>query len=540
MSGEDADPVVGLAAPRPDFDGALREFLIGLFTAALRPQDESQWNAQWYAPPTVEELQTTIDALPEAFDLDGDGPRFFQDLGADDFADAEAKPIDQLLIDSPGDQGISLNKDLFVKRARVATLSRPAAAMALLTMQTYAPAGGQGYRTSMRGGGPLTTLVDPRLDQTPSRAQAQPVWQMLWANVETTEQLANRTPYGDSDDAASIFPWLAPTRASHPKKGGASTTPEHGNPLQAYFGLPRRIRLEFGDPGSCDLTGVADDHPVVGFRAINYGVQYDGWQHPLSPAYRTKLSEPWLPVHGQPGGVAWRDWLSLTLDAPTSALRRPAFVIAAFGSRRARSVGRREYRVRVAGYDMDNMKARGWIESILPAFSAEDERRALLYSTARHLVEATSIAASALLMAVKSALFQSPEDAPGNLDQVKIELWAQTEGAFYAAMRSLADEAIDQDGAVDRAEDVRRGFAPVIERAATTVFDGWCPVGGLDVDALRRRVAARYQLTSALRGFSKLGESIFQELALALPGGGRAARASKKAAKKSSRTKETS
>jgi CRISPR type I-E-associated protein CasA/Cse1 len=189
---------------------------------------------------------------------------------------------------------------------------------------------------------------------------------------------------------------------------------------------------------------------------------------------------------------------------------------------------------------MDNMKARGWIESTLPAFSVGDERGPLLYATARHLVEATSMAGSALLMSVKAALFQSPEDVPGNLDQVKLELWAQTERDFYAAMRSLADEELDEDVAVDHAEDARRGFAAVIERAATTVFDRWCPVGGLDVDALRRRVAARYQLTSALRGFSKLGESIFQELALAPPGGGRAARASKRAATKSTRSKETS
>jgi CRISPR type I-E-associated protein CasA/Cse1 len=213
--------------------------------------------------------------------------------------------------------------------------------------------------------------------------------------------------------------------------------------------------------------------------------------------------------------------------------------VSAFVSR-ARGLHLRDFSVDAFGFDTKQNKARAWLTARLPVFSTDNERRALLYSTAHHLVEATSMAASALLMSVKSALFQSPDDAPGNLDQVKLELWAQTERDFYAAMRSLADDSLDENDAVIRAEDVRRGFAPVLERAATTVFDRWCPVGGLDVDALRRRVTARYQLTSALRGFSKLGESIFLELAIAPPRDGRAARASKRAARKSTRTRETS
>ena len=93
----------------------------------------------------------------------------------------------------------------------------------------------------------------------------------------------------------------------------------------------------------------------------------------------------------------------------------------------------------------------------------------------------------------------------------------------------------DLETAMLRSDDLRRGFAAILERAATSLFDRWCPVGGLGVDALRRRVAARYQLTSALRGYTKLGEDIFAALGIAPPGGGRTARA----AKRSRATKET-
>jgi len=523
------DPVVALAAPRPDFDGATQEFLVGLLTAALHPADETAWRAGWSAPPSVEALQAALDALPDAFDLDGEGPRFFQDLTATDFASAEPKPIDQLLIDSPGEQGVSLNKDLFVKRARVKRLSRPAAAMALLTMQTYAPAGGQGYRTSMRGGGPLTTLVDPRVDIAgASLAHEQPLWQKLWANVETEQQRSARMPARTASGPAPIFPWLAPTRTSNLKKGGISTTLDHADALQAYFGLPRRIRLEVGESGICDLTGRSDEHTIDGFRAVNYGVQYEGWQHPLSPHYRTKVDQPWLPVHGQPGGVAWRDWVALTLSHPTGELRVPARVVADFSARRAHAVRRKEFRVHVFGYDMDNMKARGWTEATVPAFAADDERRALLYATAHHLVDATGLVGAALLFAVKTALFPSAENASGDLGQVRLDLWASTETPFYDAVRAIASDALDADAAMASSDEVRRDFAPVLERRALAVFDRWCPVGGLDVVALRRRVHARYQLTSMLRGYSKLGEDLFAALSITPPGGGRAARAAKK------------
>lgn len=531
------DPVVSLAAPRPDFDGAMQEFLVGLLTTALHPADERAWQALWREPPSEATLQGALDALPDAFELDGDGARFFQDIAAQDLASADDKAIDQLLIDSPGVQGVSLNKDLFVKRARVERLGRPAAAMALVTMQTYAPAGGQGHRTSLRGGGPLTTLVDPRVNAAgESRANEQPLWEKLWANVETLAQLSARTPANAPAGIETALPWLAPTRASNPKKGGTPTTAADAHPLQAYFGMPRRLRLELGDAATCALTGRADDRTVTGFRTVNYGVQYDGWAHPLSPYYRSKIGEPWLPMHGQPGGVGWRDWLGLTLEDSADERRKPAQAVAEFIARRGRAIGRREIRVHVFGYDMDNMKARGWTEAMIPAFATADvERQRALRDTAHALTDATGTAAAALLFAVKTALFQSPDDASGDLNQAKLDLWGATERDFYDAMHAIADETVAGDALFTRGDEVRKQFANILERAATDVFDRWCPGAGLDVEALRRRVVARYQLTSALRGYSKLGESIFAALGIAPPGGGRAERAGKHAAKKAAK-----
>ena len=527
----DEDPVVGLSAPRPDFEGALQEFLIGLLSVSLQPRNDTEWLIRWHLPPTSAELQAALDALPSAFDLDGDGPRFFQDVSAADLADAEPAPIEQLLIDAPGEQTAKLNKDLFVKRSRVDRLGYPAAAMALLTLQTYAPSGGQGHRTSLRGGGPLTTLVDPRVSPDDEwHPHDQPLWRKLWANVETSDQWSYRTSLSSPPSAApDIFPWLAPTRVSVIQ--GRATTPDDAHPLQAYFGLPRRIRLEVGGAGQCDLTGNRSEHTVVGFRMRNYGVQYAAWKHPLSPYYRTKPAAEWLPLHGRPGGVGWRDWLALTFRSPQAVLREPAQAIAAFHDRSA-LINQRNVRLHAFGYDMDNMKARGWTEAALPAFAIADEAaRALLAATAAQLTEGTSIAASALLSAVERALFQRPEDAPGDRSQVKAELWAVTEESFYSGIRGLASS-----GASTEADGLRLEFAGTLEEQATRVFDRWCSDVGTTPEALRRLVSARFNLVMTLRGYSKLGEKLFMALGIPIPGGGRAARVAKSRSRKEATT----
>jgi len=374
------NPVVAIAAPRPDFAGALQEFLIGLLSVALRPETERDWREIWNEPPTAPALQSSFDELPDAFSLDGDGPRFFQDLSSLEFIDVTPRCADQLLIDAPGDQGIRQNKDLFVKRGRVERMGRPAAAMALVTLQTYAPAGGQGHRTSLRGGGPLTTLIEPRGDpHAELGAEAQPLWNKLWANVQSATQWSNQNS-SDVDGPHLIFPWLSATRVSDPQSG-RPTTPHDAHPLQGYFGLPRRIRLDFDGAGKCDITGLEDTVTVPRFRMLNYGVQYQAWMHSLSPYYRAKDASEWLPVHAQPGGVGWRDWVGLTLSVP-DANREPAKVISAFGQR-IDAFGPTQARLHAFGYDMDNMKARGWAEGTLPLFSVIDPDARLFWPMSR-------------------------------------------------------------------------------------------------------------------------------------------------------------
>jgi CRISPR system Cascade subunit CasA len=249
---------------------------------------------------------------------------------------------------------------------------------------------------------------------------------------------------------------------------------------------------------------------ITGFHSRNYGVQYNAWLHPLTPYYKDKDGNL-LPTHGQPDGISWKDWVGLLFGTPNEA-KRPAQCVSRFRERRARKIGIEHPRLHVFGYDMDNMKARGWIESELPAFATNDPARIEAMSvTATNLTEAASVVAAALVFAVKSAWFARAEDAKGDLSHIKWRFWDETQEAFFRAMERVAREGTAAE------LDVRRGFRDPLEIAALGIFDSLCPAAGLEFADMRRLVSARHNLRGVLHGYGIFGNRLFVALDLSAP-----------------------
>ncbi|HJW55382.1 MAG TPA: type I-E CRISPR-associated protein Cse1/CasA, partial [Burkholderiaceae bacterium] len=291
ISPECNNPAIELIAPRPDFRGAQYQFLIGLLQTACGPDERDEWHDQWDAGPSVMELTASFERYANAFQLNTDGPAFMQDFN---LPDGETKPIAALLIDAPGGKTINDNLDHFIKRDTVGAICPVCAATALFTLQINAPSGGVGHRVSLRGGGPLTTLVLPRDEQAT-------LWHKLWLNVLPKSELnVDALAMGNDHDSA-ILPWLATTRVSDIK--GSDTTPGQVHPLQAYWSMPRRIRLDFTNvhAGKCEICGADSDQLISQYRAKNYGINYTGaWLHPLTPySFYPKNEKPPLSVKGQ-------------------------------------------------------------------------------------------------------------------------------------------------------------------------------------------------------------------------------------------------
>ena len=498
------DPFVALAWPRPDFNGAAHELLIGLLSTAAAPADDDEWEEWWLEPPTPEVLRQRFSTVVHAFNLDGPGPRFLQDI--DPLDDAEGKEIATLLIETPGAQTLRNNSDLFVKRGAAPVFSRSTAAMALFTLSSFAPAGGAGHRTSMRGGGPMTTLVF-----ADHLTRGSTLWGRLWPNVESREQIEARAAEAIlEDDPEKVFPWLVPTRTSNSRAGGRPTTPADVHPLQVYWGMPRRIRLLFHSAQGrrCGLTAAEESVVVTGYRTKNYGTSYsEGFEHPLTPHYRQKASAVTkLPVHPNPGGISYRLWPGLVVRSKDGR-REPARVVRHWGQSRWRSAG--DTRFAAFGYDMDNMKARAWVEAEMPLWHLDDETRGRLESFIRQVVASADTTARLVSGAIKSAIYNRPKDARGDHGFVAERFYRDTEQAFHAAVGGAVTaikEHVDHD---DPTIEARRRWAPALEEAALRLFDEYAPFEGLEDRDMHRHVKARFYLMLALRGRGKAGRSLF-------------------------------
>lgn len=490
--------------PRPDLDIATQEFLIGLLAIAMPPRTFEEWQAVWHDPPRTEHLDAVFAPIAHAFELGGEGPRFLQEFGG---LDGEVKPVDLLLIDAAGDNAQRKNADLLVHRGRYAALSPAAAAMALYALQAFAPAGGAGIRTSMRGGGPMTTLVIPATADggVPS------LWHRVWAHVPEGE-------IPDAEALARILPWLTPTYTS--EKGGAGTIHQRDrrvHPLQAFFGMPRRIRLRLtAGPATCSLTGKTVRDAVTGVVQRPHGVDYGIWKHPLTPYRRQKPeSEPYS-MKPKAGRIAPGDWVAAAVGTP-DGLRIPAEAVHRARGERRRQIGAGA-RLLAAGWVMNNMEAVEYLFAETPLHVAADETvREEIDGFAARAAEAAEIVHGMLRQALVAALPSTTAATDqGLFSAARNEFLDRIEGAFHERLAGIA-LAQDPDEAFRRCDAANQAWRQSLERAALLIFDAHASVLLNDAARSARIVRARGLLARALHGWGSQGKRLFDRLSLHSP-----------------------
>jgi len=425
------NPVVSFDAPRPDFNGALIQFLIGLVQTVAAPQNGTEWRKRLTDPPTPDELKEKFATVRHAFELGGEMARFMQDF--EDIS-ADYGGIDGLLIETPGQNALENNTDHFVKRNTVAGLCPVCCATALFAFQTNSPPGGPGYMTSLRGGGPLTTLVVG--DNHHST-----LWQLIYLNVLEHGKFLNITGNTSLVEGSYIFPWLGETKKGRRRKGevfyGEDTGPQDAHPTTMFWAMPRRIRVNLADlsSGTCDVCGNSSGSLISSYKEIPGGASYTGWLHPLSPYYeQTTIGQTnILPVHAQPGGMTYRHWLGFVIQDGNKK-KMPARIVHEFYDRWKSGW---QFRLWAFGYDMDNMKARCWYESIMPMLCVDVSIRAEYEEKVGGMVRAASEIASNTRSALKKAWFRRTGDAKGDTTFVDSSFWQNTETDFYTTLNSL-------------------------------------------------------------------------------------------------------
>lgn len=492
--------IVALDARRPDFNGALVQFLIGLVQTTTPMNSHVEWQ-QWYdAPPSGQVLKRWFAPIESAFVFDGDGARFMQDfsLRTVDVKEKEFNHIGALLIEAPGDSTLDDNKDHFIKRGFIAGLCSHCAATALFTLQTNAPGGGAGHKTSIRGGGPLTTLIVA----TPARS----LWHTVWLNVRECDSFLGSGGTASKTALHFTFPWLADMQSIQPT--GGATAPIQTHPSHVFWGMPRRIRLDFENSlvGQCDTCGRESQSLLARYVTKPKGFDYKGgWNHPLSPYYEAKDQKTkqydWLPVHPQPDGIGYKDWLGLVLGItdPKKRRRQSSQVSHVLDSRRPKG----QFRLWACGYDMDNMKARCWYESTFPLYGVADrnaEGRKLVQSEVAKWIDAADYAGFLLRSAVRSAWFSEGADAKGDWGFIDAAFWSRTEPVFYKLLCELIEQARDDedDSSLNpRREHWRKALIDVVVKLFDAELVGAAPI---ERQNPRRVAEAHNRLRASLHG----------------------------------------
>jgi CRISPR system Cascade subunit CasA len=482
---EIVDPTLSdIWTSRPDLRGGAFQFMIGLLQTFCAPEDIEGWQDWWEEPPDAETLAACIANYTWAFEFHSERASFMQESG---LAVVDAKDIAALLIESPGEKTIKDNLDFFIKRDQIQGMTPSTAALVLFTLQINAPGGGVGHRVSLRGGGPLTTLLVPR---DPGAS----LWQKLWINILPKEE------YGDAPikQLSDVLPWAGAVRTSEAKTG-KTTTPEDVHELQAYWSMPRRILFDHDDTvvGVCDISHEQSDGLLRSYRTQNYGVNYAGaWMHPLTPYTLDPKNDP-LSIKGQRGGIGYKHWLGLTFgtdDKPKAAL-----VVDHFQRKLKKKI---PVRLWCFGYDMDNMKARCWYESTLPVYNVTPASQKTFVGAIKLMLDCATEGAVLLNKYVKAAQYKRPADVATN-PSIAQSFWQRTEDDFYALAGKLSSVVQDEQAVAAIYADWLR----VLRAKILVLFEEWVQQLSIEDTDMGRVVSARSELekwTSAGKPFKAL------------------------------------
>ena len=261
---------------------------------------------------------------------------------------------------------------------------------------------------------------------------------------------------------------------------GTETFPPNGKVygVEAFFGMPRRLRL------------VANEGYVCGVIQQPYGTNYAKWMHPLSPYYRKKVGDEWLPVHPRAGRFGYRNWLGVISGGVSSGTREPALTLRMRGG---------EGTVIVAGWAMDNMKPRDFIWSVQPFLCLESEMEYKIEC----LVRAAEAAGAVLRDSLKPVL------AGGSAREAELEaFFVATENQFNLHMQEILAGV-----------DVGQGWLADLKFQALKQFEthALLNLAQRDMSIINKTVEARKNLALAFQGYGKRGKIIFEELGLEVP-----------------------
>ena len=312
-----------LSLPRDDMELAALQLLIALVQCIAAPADKNGLRERIRQPMTEAEFDAAIAPYRDWFDLDHANTPFMQTRG---IAAKEMTPIQKLFIGLPEGN----NHKFFDPEGVIRAVCGGCAAIALFNQASCCPSFGGGFKGTLRGAAPITTLVD-----------AGDLRRRVWENVLPADQQSSWQQAGRDTPT-----WIDPIRA------GETMHAVDIGLRRGLFWQPARIELVAEDiSGPCGSCAHPAQRLYTGFLKEKFNYTVAGfWMHPHSPMlWRVKAGQPEQRyLSFTTTAPAWTQLTQFVIDTPGAAREghRAAAVVTASKARR-RSGGDR---LLVGGY----------------------------------------------------------------------------------------------------------------------------------------------------------------------------------------------
>ncbi|MBK8397653.1 MAG: type I-E CRISPR-associated protein Cse1/CasA [Leptospiraceae bacterium] len=508
---QEDDPITNFNSPRPDFNGALVQFMIGLLQTTFAPEDNDEWEEYLDNPPSQETLKTEFDKVAFAFNLDGDGPRFMQDETIKEKDSKKDVNAIELLLDSYSEH---------FNKLKSVHLCKSCAALSLITMQLNATQGGSGHRTSIRNVGPLNTLIE--------LPEKENLWSNIWVNVLDVTFFPKPKKEIDYE---KIFMWLNQKRFLKQTEGviksvkgkdkevQIDTTPKDVHPNHIYWSIPRRFYFPFQHGKTvCNICSFEVESYVSDIKKETWGLNYpkDLFRHPLSP-YSLRVvedeetkekQEKVFPESASQDMFIYTSWLNLSFG---SNFFFPATTVKEFEKRKNR---KQQTNIWAFGYDYssgDKIKAKSWNEAHIPILLIQENLKIKFEAIIKDLIKASEIISKNLQYAIKKALFGKKKsdtkpgkekwDFPKSLNgedkktlfsNSNFYFFKSTEADFYQKLKDI--KTILEESQENNKDKLFLDWIDILKKSSMKIFDQYANNGDFENENIKSIALARKEL----------------------------------------------
>lgn len=249
-----------VSLPRDDLELACVQLLACMTQVMFPPEDDRALRKRLVEPLSRKAFDSGVAPCVEWFDLDHPTQPFMQSRGVEATDDT---PIQKLLVGLPEGN----NHAFFNEVGEVRNLSGPVAAIALFNQASNSPSFGGGFKGSLRGGAPITTLVASKNSS---------LRETIWLNVLTLPRIQERLPRWTLDYKRDQPTWVKPIRV------GQTIRWNEIGLIRGLFWQPARVELVCARLATpCDVLGGASGPVYSDFRKEKFSFTVERtWPHP--------------------------------------------------------------------------------------------------------------------------------------------------------------------------------------------------------------------------------------------------------------------